>query len=511
MEQTNLEAHTAGLGDRVVRVCSVWLLVLGLFWCAARFWGLEHAPYGIWMDESRVALHTTCVAETGAPASGDDWPWFAPAFGGGHHPSILIYYELAWTQWFGRSMGSFRAGIALWNIVTIIGLTLVARRLGGPLLALMVFVSAAISPWSFQFSRIVWEGPIGPACLVFAVFSLLQAPRWQWAVLAGVCGGLAMFAYPPLRIATPLVMSFVGVIALRRRTLRWRVRDMALAVGAMVLTFAPVLVLTLQGRLSERAMDVVIFSREYLDGHRGSLSRTTFFFSQFFDNLFSHFRPSFLFFTGDENYRHSPHLIGQLSPVDALALLAVAGRLGAWVLRALRSSTGVAIESSPYRRRLLLCMGSALLGFVFASIPAALTWDSEPHSLRSIAAWPWVCLAGGAAWAFWATIKPRLVLPALVVGTTLYTLYYVPAYFRVWHKVPEESFRRDLRAAVDGRGHEPIIHVVKPFLRSYPAEELRYYLIRWGRYDCHSSAAAVDALQRELDAAKERRRKRPKR
>lgn len=519
MGQKNLEPHTDGPfdvsqwpQDRASRVCCVSLLMLGLFWCAARFWGLEHAPYGLWMDESRVALHTACLAETGAPAGAEDWPLFAPAFGGGHHPSILIYFVLGWTKLFGGSIGSFRAAIALVNIVTIVGLTLIARRLGGWLLALLVFVSAAISPWSFQFSRILWEGPMGPACLVFAVFSLLQAPRWHWAVATGVFGGLAMFSYPPLRITTPLVLAFVGVIQLRRRGLRWRIRDMALAVAALVLTFTPVLILTLQGRLSARAMDVAIFSSEHLKNHRGSLSRTAYFFSEFFDNLFSHFRPSFLFFSGDENSRHSPHLIGQLSPVDALALIAVAIWLAIWVQGALRSATGLALETSRYRRKLLLCLGAGVLGFVFGSIPAALTWDGEPHALRSIAAWPWACLAGGAALTFWASLRPRLVLPTLVLGTTLYTAYYVPAYFRVWKEVPHDSFRRDIRASVDERGDQPILHVIKPYLRSYPEEELRYYLIRWGHYNCESSEMALAELSRELEASKpERRRKRPKR
>ena len=520
MARENCESPTAGVleanawpRDRLARACCVALLGLGLFWCAARFWGLERAPYGIWMDESRVALHTACVAETGAPAGGDDWPLFAPAFGGGHHPSILIYFELVWTKLFGSAIASFRAAIALFNLLTIVGLCLLAGRVGGRLLALCVFVSAAISPWSFQFSRVVWEGPIGPACMVFAVLCLLQPPRWHWAVAGGVFGGLAMFSYPPLRIATPLVLAFVGVIQLRRRELRWRVRDMALSVAALALTFLPVLILTLQGRLSARAMDVAIFSPEHLDQQRGALSRTAFFFAEFLDNLFSHFRPSFLLFTGDQNTRHSPHLVGQLSPVDALALLAVVIWLAFCVQAALRSATGVVLEPSRYRRKLLLCMGAGVAGFVFGSIPAALTWDGEPHALRSIAAWPWACFAGGAAFAFWSSQRPRIALPALVVAASVYTLYYVPSYFRVWEKIPDEYFRRDVRAAVDKRGDQPIVTVVKPWLDAYGGEqELRYYLIRWGGYDCQGSELALRELRHELNAAKaQRRRKRPKR
>jgi hypothetical protein len=492
--------------ERWLRTCCALLLLIGVFWCVTRFVGLERAPYGIWMDESRVALHTTCVAETGAPASGEDWPLFAPAFGGGHHPSILIYFELLWTKLFGNSIASFRAAIALFNLVTIAGLTLIARHVGGPMLALTMFVSGAISPWSFQFSRIVWEGPIGPACAVFAVFCLLQPPRWYWAVLCGVLGGLAMFAYPPLRLATPLVLAGVGLLQLRRSELRWRVRDLALAVAALTLTFLPVLIMTLQGRLSARAMDVAIFSRDYIRDHRGSMPRALFVLSQFLDNLFSHFRPSFLFFSGDENLRHSPHLVGQLSPVDALALGAVAVWLALVVTRALRSPSTVSLSS--YQRRLLCCMAAGVAGFVFGAVPAALTWDGEPHALRSIASWPWAVLAGGAAVAFWISKHARYVLPALVVGCSLYTLYYVPSYFRVFQGMPDDPFRRDVREAVDTRGDKPILSVVRPWLDAYGGEEeLRYYLIRWGGYSCHSSDEALRALHREQPPRKKRGRK----
>jgi hypothetical protein len=498
--------------SRSARAWMVGLLALGAIWCSARFWALETAPYGIWMDESRVALHTACLAQTGEPAGSEYWPWFAPAFGGGHHPSLLIYFELVWTELFGSAIASFRAAIALVNIVTIAGLTLLGRRLGGPLLALMVFLSASISPWSFQFSRIVWEGPLAAASLVWAVYCLMRAPRWYWAVAAGVCGGVAMFCYPPLRLTTPLVLAFVGALRLCSRTQRWRVRDMTLAAGALVLTFSPILQMTLQGRLSQRAMDVVIFSRQYLDGHRGSMSRAAFLSSQFLDNLSAHFRPSFLFFSGDQNLRHSPQLIGQLSPLDAVALLGLLGWLTWRVVRALRSAVALPLEAARYRRRLLLVVGAGVIGFVLGSVPAALTWDGEPHSLRSIAAWPWACLAGGAALAFWSSKRPQLALPALCLGTLLYTLTYLPGYFGVWQTLPDDPFRRDLREAVDRRGTTPILDVVTPWLDAYGGEEeLRYYLIRWGGYSCESSETALRERHEEVNASKpQRRRKRPR-
>lgn len=494
----------------------VWsLLTLALFWCVVRFWGLENAPYGIWMDESRVALHTICLAQTGKPAGDEFWPLFAPAFGGGHHPSALLYFDLLWTSIFGTSIASFRSAEAFFITLTIVAISMIARRLGGSALALFVLLSAAISPWAFQFSRVAWEGPMGPLFMVLSVYFLLREPRWYWAVACGVCGALAMFMYPPVRLATPLVLTLLGAVQLRRRA--WRVKHMAIAVAALVVTFSPVLVMTLQGRISSRAMDVAIFSPEYIADHRGSMSRVRFLLSQFLDNLLSHFRPSFLFFSGDENVRHSAHLVGQLSPVDAVALSATGLWLLLRVLRELRVGAGPrpggpdVPEINARQRRLLLIVFAGGVGFVCGSIPAALTWDGEPHALRSIAAWPWACLAGGAAMAFWVSKYPRVVLPGLVLSTALYTGYYVPHYFRLFAELPEDPFRRDIREAIDARADRPALEVVKPWLDAYGGEEeLRYYLIRWDKYDCEGSAVALRQLH-EAERAKRARHSRRER
>src|SRR5262249_13770927 len=142
----------------------------------------------------------------------------------------------------------------------------------------------------------------------------------------------------------------------------------------------------------------------------------------------------------------------------------------------------------------------------FGSVPAALTWEGEPHSLRSIGAWPWACLAGGAAFAFWVAKRPQLTLPILCVGALLYSAAYLPSYFSVWKTLPNDPFRRDLREAIDRQGPRTILETVQPWLDAYGGEEeLRYYLIHWGGYDCQSSETALRALH---DQKRERRHKR---
>lgn len=68
-------------------------------------------------------------------------------------------------------------------------------------------------------------------------------------------------------------------------------------------------------------MDVAIFSAKWLDEHRGHASRLLFLVVTLLDNIAAHLRPSYLFFSGDTNRRHSSQIVGQLSPLDTLALV----------------------------------------------------------------------------------------------------------------------------------------------------------------------------------------------
>ncbi|HEY0710393.1 MAG TPA: hypothetical protein VGG33_26530, partial [Polyangia bacterium] len=106
------------------------LAVLGAVWLVARFVGLADSPPGLFMDESRVALHTMCLAETGRDGDGRPWPLFSNAFAGGHHPFTLIGFDLLWTRVLGTGVAAFRAASAFWIVLTSLGLFVLAATVG---------------------------------------------------------------------------------------------------------------------------------------------------------------------------------------------------------------------------------------------------------------------------------------------------------------------------------------------------------------------------------------------
>jgi hypothetical protein len=160
--------------------------------------------------------------------------------------------------------------------------------------------------------------------------------------------------------------------------------------GTVGVLLVPLVRQSLTSHFTGRSMRLAIFAPEYLRDHRGIWTPFAFLVRTLLDNLALHFRPSFLFLTGDPNLRHSTQLFGELGLLDDLALLLGILLLGA-ALRGRAAPVTRELEAGAVRRYFAL----AAAGIVLGMLPAALTWEGLPHALRAIGAWPFVSLLGG--------------------------------------------------------------------------------------------------------------------
>jgi len=510
---------------RVKRACVNTLFCIGAVWLVIRFCGLGTTPPGFWMDEAWSATHALCLAETGHNGDKVTWPLYSNAIAGGQSPLTLLGFNTLWIRVFGTSRAAFRAASAFWICVTCAGLFWLARsivtlippwhhapaeRSMRTTFPWLVLLAALLSPWGFQYSRIAWEGPLAPAFMVLSVAAMFRircrlAHGVRWAVASGILGACSMISYPPLRATVPFVLTMVGLVLLAtverprmRRVLFWR---LLLAAGVLGLAMMPTLIKMLHHQINGRMEGVAIFGSEWLENHRGTTARIPFVLITLLDNLLLHLRPSYLFFTGDPNGRHSPHVVGQLSFLDSLAVGIAVVSLTRVLWRLLRQMTGHSVEPvrniSPTFSVMLAVAAGSIVGGAFGALPAALTHEGLPHSLRSIGAWPFVPLFTGAilavAWAYrsWA-------LPATVAVGLIFTAYYLPMYHHnyeildggLFHREITESFARD----DDGEAKRPVSDTLSHHL-GYGDEVLRYYLITEGRMGCDRSSERLKEMR----------------
>lgn len=466
-----------------------WLL--GAFFCGLRFVALDESPPAFWSDEYRAALHHICLGELGISGYGERWPVFVPGAGGGLYTPPYLYLGALWLKVFGPSIVSCRAFAAAFTLLSTIGTACLAHRVAGPRVAAWSFLAAALSPWAFQFARIAWDPPMAPALLVWAVFFWLGRAKRSQLIAAAALFGLALHCYPPTRIQAPLVFALLGGWALYRRSLTIGQVITFGVVGALVAY--PVLAGTLDGSLNGRGSNEAIFNAGYVNKWKGFYSRGFFIAQVALDHMQAHFRPTYLFLTGDKNVRHSTQYFGVFGLLDDLALLAVAGyalkRLFAHATEA--KEQVVAVLCSARETRLA---AFAVAGFMLGVLPAALCWSGVPHALRSIGAYPFLALATGVVLNAFARSSQRFASVTIAVAM-IHAVVFAHVFFVRYPELP--GVRNWFEGTVHDVMLDPKFDPSKrgAFIRANP-EAYRYYSIAYRGETCASS----DALFKQYTA-----------
>ena len=457
--------------------------VLAVLWIVLRFVGLEESPPGFYGDEFRAALHAICIGETGESAYGEPWPFFAPGAGGGLYTPSFLYFSALWAKLFGYSIASFRAIAAFFNVITIAALYAWVRRTAGPEIAAWSAFVAALSPWSFQFSRIAWDPPLAPAFLMLALWAWTQARALPAGLLAGVLAALAMYAYPPMRIQAPLVFAGLFAVELAGRRLRADAAiGFALAAGVLVL---PLLLYTFSGDLNQRGLAEAVFSPEFVRENRGADPPIVFILKTTLANFAAHFSPGYLFFTGDANARHSTQRIGELGFVEVLGV-----GIGVMLIVERWFGTGAPPPAGELERRgacgarrLVFFSCFALLAGI---LPAALCHTGVPHALRSIGAWPFQAVVFGFLLSRFARNgRRRGVIAAVAI---LHTAWFAHAYFVAYPKIDDRWFHGAIKRLLSA---EEIETRQAHRAAAIAPEGYRYFRILEDGLDCRSSAESV--------------------
>jgi hypothetical protein len=368
--------------------------VLAVFGAALYAADAAANPPGFFIDESSIAYNAHLVAGTGCDEHGECFPVFFRAFHEFKNP-VYIYLLAAVFKVTGPSITAARLfsaalGVACALLLGWLALRVTRRRDVGVLVAL----SALLTPWLFELSRVVLEVALYPSAVVLLLLSVHRASlkeRWSWADAALVALALALvtYTYSTGRLYAPLVAP--GLLLFARRA---RLASIIRVWLVYALTLAPLAIFHLRnpGALTRR-FDFITYIRPESTWADIALGFVTHYFGNF--NLW------WMLATGDpKNQVVSLRGMGQiLLPTFALAVaglwLAVRRREAWWwfVLYALAASV----------------------------VPASLTKEYF-HVLRLAATPVFVLLLAAPALARLAEANGRLTARTLLAFLLLFTL-----------------------------------------------------------------------------------------
>ncbi len=334
------------------------LLAISLLVVVVYFYEVPKNPAGFFVDEASISYNAHTIAQSGTDEDGNRFPLYFRAFG--EYKSPVYIYVLSAVFWFtGPSvlvarMLSAVAGLAAAVLFGILAAQMARRRSVG----LMVFLIAALTPWLFEISRLVFEVALLPAILALFLLLLQDAAKraqWSWSSAAslGVLLGLMAYTYSVGRL---LALLFALGLAFFLTRQRWR--KVVLTWIVFGLTLLPLGVFTLRhpGALSER-FKFVTFVKPADTRSQIAL--------RFVQNYAENFSPRRWLAYGDPEPRH--HLPGMGSLL--IGVVALAG-------------LGLVVILTRYRRD--AWWRFSVYGLFVSPIPAALTLDYF-HTLRLIA------------------------------------------------------------------------------------------------------------------------------
>src|SRR5215207_11328344 len=199
---------------------ALWLLLAaaGLAFYA---WGAPTNPPGFFIDESSVAYNAHTVAESGRDEHGEAWPLYFRAFGDYKNPTY-VYLLAAVFKMTGPSVAAARYLSATLGVLAAFALGLLGARLTGSRAAgLLTFLTALLTPWLFELSRVVVEVAAYPLAVALFLLSTRRASSKEaWGVLdsAYVAASLALvtYTYSTGRLTGPLLALGLALLMTKR-------------------------------------------------------------------------------------------------------------------------------------------------------------------------------------------------------------------------------------------------------------------------------------------------------
>jgi hypothetical protein len=453
------------------------LLVMVLIGVATliRFVGVTESPPGFYIDEAAINAQVICVRQSGENLQGQHLPLLSEVLSGGFLTPSYLYPALAWTSIFGDSIASFRSFTAYFSVLFIAGSFLFGFRFWRtPEAAWLCALSAALSPWAFQFSRIAWDPSLVPAYTVWAFALLWASERYRKSQLAlsGILFSLAAYCYPPLRVQLAIMMPFaiLGLVFAWKRD--WK--QYLIPVATAFVVSSPLLKMTLSGEIQGRFAMLSIFNHDYLIHTYGSDS-----VASGLNALLENFRlllsPLYLVAHGDANLRHSTGSFGVWGWLDCL------GVFGAVIVFLMISSGRSKLKFARFE------ISFVIVGYLAGLLPAALTWESNPHALRSLGAVVFLSLGvGGALSLLWR--YSRSMRSAIVGISFVSFLLFVHVYFVDYPKSARAWFDADVTDLARELSSDSKLREMNKILRargiSYAPMAVAYYQLANGAIRC---------------------------
>ena len=410
------------------------MIALGAF--LLRFWHIDVTPPGIYPDEAVNGQDALRVLD-GAP-----WQWFYPDNQG--REGLFMNLVAMSFALFGVSALSLKLPAIIFGTLSVIGTFFLMRELfRSDRIALIAMTFYAVAFTAINFSRISFRANMLPCILVWAFYFLykgLHSKKYHDFLIAGLIFGAGMHSYIAFRIAPLILIALVPLLMIARQNfVRNYWRHISVFIVSFIFVAAPMFYTfwTHPEYFNSRSEHVSVFSPEVNHGHPAAVLAKSISLAV-----------AKYTFVGDMNWRNNYPPYPLLDP--AMSIFFLCG-LSYVIYKSVRSIYR-RIKLHKYNDDVII-YPFFLLWFVAMLAPEFLTYESNPHALRSIGALPMIyMIAALGVDMILQYAKKMCPVRALIVGIVVYSLmtfivFFNPIkYFGFWAQNPKTAiyFEKDI-------------------------------------------------------------------
>lgn len=399
-----------------------WMLLLALILVSAAVLyaaNISSNPPAFYIDESSIAFNAHLIAQTGKDEHGESFPLFFRAFGE-YKNSIYIYLLALVYRITGPSILAARllSAFLLYASALLMG-WLAARLSGRRDIGLIILITALLTPWFFELSRVVLEVAVYPLLLLVFLLNLRRvahAIRWSWLDAGTIAATLALltYSYSIGRLLAPLLA--LGLIIFLPQV-KWRSLGRVWFVYALLLL--PLFLFNWQhpNALTAR-FHIITYSTA--DSSYPELAW------EFIKHYAGNFNPWRMVMRGDPNIRQVAAIYGLGQILVATFVLALFGLVVIW-----RES-----RRDPWWRFIVY-------GLAVCAVPASLTKDYF-HILRLAAMPVFVVLLSVPALGWLVTHQTKRVWRFAFVAVVILTLLQGALFQWQYQTYGRSSYRAQL-------------------------------------------------------------------
>jgi 4-amino-4-deoxy-L-arabinose transferase-like glycosyltransferase len=354
------------------------LLIAGVVFAATLYLAsIPGSKLAFYVDESSIAYNAYTISRSGTDEYGARWPLYFQAFGEYKNP-VYVYLLAALFRVFGPSVELARTLSAVAGCAAALLLGWLAWRVTSQRrVGIIVGVTALLTPWLFEVSRLVFEVALFPLALTLFLLAVYRAyQNKSWSVPDGVyialTLGLITYTYSIGRLFGPLLAA--GLFLFLRRA-DWREQWPGI-IRAQVFYAVTLIPLALFIWRNPKALSSRFAALSYLDARRPITENL----GEFVSHLKNNLDPVTLLVNGDQNILHHVPVMGSF--LAGALVLAVIG-----LVLVIRHHW----RDSWWR--------FVLYGLAVSVMPASLVRD-DFHTLRLIPYPIFLLLLGAPAWAW---------------------------------------------------------------------------------------------------------------